>query len=303
MSTDIDDGTKEIIKHFVMESEELLDHTVADILALEENPEDELTNKIFRTFHTIKGNSMMLGFEKLASFLHRAEDFLTKLKESQVPLDRHGINVLLKIADVLMEIITSISHDFNDEDSQVDTQINSGLILIDKLLAARGMLIQTPGKNTGLPTAGQAPLEHNGQLTFLIVEDDALVRSILLEILSPYGNCQVAKDGEEALNAFRKKLTGQSIPNYDLICMDIKMPNMDGIEALKKIRRLEKENGIYQKNETNVIMITGLRDPKTVIESFYRSGATSYLIKPIKPNELERELTKMGITKIPRNTE
>lgn len=68
---------------------------------------------------------------------------------------------------------------------------------------------------------------------------------------------------------------------YDLICMDIMMPAMNGHESLKMIRDLEKEMGIVGSTEARVIMVTALEDPKNVIEAFYREGATSYLVKPV----------------------
>ncbi len=73
----------------------------------------------------------------------------------------------------------------------------------------------------------------------LIVEDDFISRRILRELLGMYFDCEIAVDGEEAVTAFR--LAHDSKSPYDLICMDIMMPKMDGHEALRLIRQLEKE--------------------------------------------------------------
>lgn len=131
------------------------------------------------------------------------------------------------------------------------------------------------------------------RLKVLIVEDDFISRRILKEILSPYGNCDMAKDGEEAIRAFY--LGWEEQAPYDLICMDIMMPEMDGQEALKRIRDMEKEMGIIGSKEVKVIMVSALDDPKNVIEAFHKGGATSYIVKPINKKNLIDEIQKLGL--------
>ncbi|GAM11614.1 hybrid signal transduction histidine kinase I [Geobacter sp. OR-1] len=127
----------------------------------------------------------------------------------------------------------------------------------------------------------------------LIVEDDFISRKILKEMLSPYGECDIAIDGQEAVQAFR--MAQEEGACYDLICMDIMMPNMDGQEAMKAIRALEKERGVSEGDEVKVVMTTALGDPKSVVEALYRGGATSYLVKPIGKNKLLSELRNFGL--------
>jgi len=122
----------------------------------------------------------------------------------------------------------------------------------------------------------------------LIVEDDFVARQLLKGILSDYSECDIVVDGEEAVQAHRIAL--EDGEPYDLICMDIMMPNMDGKESLKRIREFEKDNNISGSKEAKVIMITALGDPKTVFESFYKSGATSYLVKPINEEKFFNQL-------------
>ena len=77
--------------------------------------------------------------------------------------------------------------------------------------------------------------EQQGNLKILIVEDDFMVRQILRDILEPYGVVDIAVNGEEAVQAFRVAWR-QNHP-YDLICMDIMMPVMDGIALALSVAR------------------------------------------------------------------
>jgi len=129
----------------------------------------------------------------------------------------------------------------------------------------------------------------------LIVEDDFVCRQIMKDILKKYGECDIVVDGEEAIQAFR--LAWEDNEPYDLICMDIMMPRMDGKEALKHIRAYEREMKVRGSNEVKVVMTTALGDPKTVVESFYKSGATSYLVKPLTEEMILKEIQSFGLLK------
>ena len=132
----------------------------------------------------------------------------------------------------------------------------------------------------------------------LIVEDDFISRRIMKELLSPYFEADIAVNGEEGVASFR--LAHELKRPYDLICMDIMMPGVDGSEALKRIRQMEKELDVPPGLEVKVIMTTALDDPKTVIDTFYKGGATSYLVKPISKQRLVRELRTFGLI-VPEN--
>ncbi len=127
----------------------------------------------------------------------------------------------------------------------------------------------------------------------LITEDDFISRRILRELLTPYFDIEIAVDGEEAITAF--KLAHQAKQPFDLICMDIMMPKLDGRDALRQIRQTEKQMEIPPTLEVKVIMTTALDDPKTVFDSFYQDGATAYLVKPISKQKLARELRALGL--------
>ncbi|BCS53729.1 response regulator [Geobacter sp. SVR] len=127
----------------------------------------------------------------------------------------------------------------------------------------------------------------------LIAEDDFISRRILKDLLSGHFDCDIAINGEEAVASFRLSHEGRR--PYDLICMDIMMPSMDGQEALRQIRQFEVEMGVPQPHEVKVIMTTALDDPHSVISSYYRGGATSYLVKPITRQKLMQELRQLQL--------
>ncbi|WP_029459144.1 response regulator [Solidesulfovibrio alcoholivorans] len=127
----------------------------------------------------------------------------------------------------------------------------------------------------------------------LVVEDDFTSRKILQKILGPYGEVDIAVNGLEAVQAFTQSLDDAN--PYDLVCMDIMMPEMDGQTALRSIRAIEKERGIVPANEAKVIMTTALDDPKNVVEAYYKGGATSYVPKPIDKHMLLHLLKNLGL--------
>lgn len=130
------------------------------------------------------------------------------------------------------------------------------------------------------------------RMRILIVEDDLFERILLRKLLSHRGDCDMAVNGKEAVEAFRMAW-GEDKP-YDLICLDILMPEMDGFEALKLIRGYEEEKGIFGQKRVKVIMITGRDDSKSVLTSF-REGCEGYVVKPVEKESLEKQIKELGL--------
>lgn len=129
-------------------------------------------------------------------------------------------------------------------------------------------------------------------MRILVVEDDFVSRCLLCELLAPYGSCHVATDGKEALDAVRRALDAKE--PYQLICLDIMMPNMNGQEALRQIRALESERGIMLGEGVKIIMTTALSDAKNILEAF-NEQCEAYLVKPITRDTLTRQLQTLGL--------
>ena len=116
--------------------------------------------------------------------------------------------------------------------------------------------------------------------TLLIVDDEKSVRYSFERLFDSYYNVITAEDGPAALNILD---TGTG--NIDVVFLDVRMPGMDGIEVLKKIRGRNKN--------IPVIMMTAFSDSKTAIEAM-REGAFDYLLKPLR-NEQLREIIERAL--------
>ncbi len=117
------DEMQEIIQDFLVEAEELVEELDEDLVALEASPQDsELLNKIFRAFHTIKGSSSFLGFDKLTHLTHKLEDVLNRLRKFEIQLNSRMMDAILSGVDKMKEMIEAIKNgedidSFNIEDN------------------------------------------------------------------------------------------------------------------------------------------------------------------------------------------
>jgi two-component system chemotaxis response regulator CheY len=126
----------------------------------------------------------------------------------------------------------------------------------------------------------------------LIVEDEITSRVLLRELLKRYGLPHVAMNGKEAVEAVSSAIEARD--PYDLICLDIMMPEMNGQEALKRIRQMEAEAGFEPARRAKVIMTTAYADRDNVLEAI-KSQCDYFLVKPIDGRALLDELRRMGL--------
>ena len=129
-------------------------------------------------------------------------------------------------------------------------------------------------------------------MRILLAEDDFVTRKFMTNFLSKYGECDVTVDGMEAVDAFMLAL--EEGDPYQLVCLDIMMPVMDGYQALQGIRNLEKQKGISEEDSAKVVMTTALNDEKNVKMAF-ELGCVLYSGKPIDQERFEQALRKLGL--------
>lgn len=130
--------------------------------------------------------------------------------------------------------------------------------------------------------ASSAPASAN-PLKVLVAEDNIINQRLVVAMLHSLGHTGVVVgDGEKALKCLSKL-------KFDVVLMDVMMPNMDGIEALQAIRAQEQEQG----GHLPVIMATAHTEPGDAAR-FKRAGADGYLSKPIEIDQLNAELLRLS---------
>lgn len=111
----------------------------------------------------------------------------------------------------------------------------------------------------------------------LIVDDDELSLMLMSDILSPFGMCDTANNGIDAIALFEKAISG-GVP-YGLICLDILMPEMDGNQVLQQIRSIEDSMGIATPDAVKIIMVTSESDVDIILKA-YNIRCDVYVTKP-----------------------
>jgi len=129
-------------------------------------------------------------------------------------------------------------------------------------------------------------------LRILVVEDDFTCRRVMCHIVEAFGECDVAVDGEEAVEAVRLGLEGAT--PYDVIFLDIMMPKMDGQAALKAIRALELQYECQPGAGAKIFITSALDDSKNVLEAF-QSQCDGYIVKPYDKQKIVTELDARGL--------
>ncbi len=137
-------------------------------------------------------------------------------------------------------------------------------------------------------------LANENYMKVLIVEDDLVSAKFLSSTLSPIGEIKVAKNGREGYESFCDALEN-GVP-FDLIFLDVMMPEVDGHEALDAIRSFETDHGVPSGSEVKVVMTTALNDAQNIYVA-HSSGCTDYLVKPLSKERIYKALRKFGYLK------
>ena len=152
-------------------------------------------------------------------------------------------------------------------------------ILFDRLAALCGRPVGAAGDEAGEPTsvAGAAqPMDDAPPLRVLLAEDNPVNQMLAATVLKKAGHrVDLAGDGVEAVEAVRSR-------HYDLVLMDVQMPEMDGVEATGRIRALDGERSRIPIIAMTANAMQGDR------ESYLAAGMDDYVSKPIEWNNLMR---------------
>lgn len=120
----------------------------------------------------------------------------------------------------------------------------------------------------------------------MIVDDDEMGRMMLATLLEDFGPCDQAANGQEALELFDRAVADGS--PYDLICLDIIMPVMDGTETLRQIRERDQQRG----ERTKVFMISACNTPQDIENAFFEGDCDDYIVKPFRREAVSQMLSR-----------
>ncbi len=129
-------------------------------------------------------------------------------------------------------------------------------------------------------------------MKILIAEDDLASRKFLFKLLSQYGECDLTIDGIEALEAFA--IAYDLGEPYDLLCLDIMMPKIDGLKVLKTIREYENKKGIDDAEKCKVIITSALSESEVEFD-FPVTENEIYETKPVDSIRIKDALKKLEL--------
>lgn len=268
------DLNNELVKEYLGECREHLATIKLDLLAARKGGADkELLNRVFWAVRSVRGAGLF-GLANIRDLAQKMEDVLELIIAHKMVPTPYRILTLMRVTDRLYLL-------FQDPGSSNRADITDIISTLSDLCADHWAYAKRQrSKDSQARQEGWRP-------RVLLVEDDAASRLLLQTFLSRYGECHVAVNGKEGLEAFHAAMKREE--HYDLVCMDIMMPEMDGHEAVRQVRALEEAHGIPSTSGAKIIMTTAVEDLKEVIQCL-RDRSDGYLLKPIDLSKLLLEM-------------
>jgi len=278
------DLEEELLGDFAADCRERLEAAGADLCALENGgPEidEKIADRVVLAVHSVRAGAALFDLVKVGELAGRAQEVLDLIRARQMVPTPARVSVLLSATDRLLDLL-----DAPGKANKAD--ITGVMAALAGLLPPR-----QPALNPGQSVSAQTRPEGE-PLRVLLVEDDFASRLLLQTFLSRYGDCHVAVTGREAVDAFRASL-GRG-EKYDLICMDIMMPEMDGREAIRQMRDMEAARGVFSASGAKIIMTTAVSDLKEVGRCFHEL-CDGYLVKPIDLSKLLNQMKSYDLVR------
>ncbi|MCX5815061.1 MAG: chemotaxis protein CheA [Proteobacteria bacterium] len=190
-----DDEMQEIINDFIVESGELVENAIQDVVEIEQNQNEETINSIFRAVHTIKGTSSFLGFSALSNLAHRAEDLLGMIRKGEIIIDKEIADTLLEAMDLMRTMIEEIKeHGAEKQDTSVILNKLEILSKVEKKMLGEILIEEKIITKKELENVLDKQKEDkNKKLGEIVVEEKLITDKQLDNILS---NQKVRKDDQ-----------------------------------------------------------------------------------------------------------
>jgi len=269
--TDLDD---KIVGEYLAECHKHMVVAEEGLLAIEKGGAEidvTLVNRVFRAVHSVRG----VGFfdlSNISGLARRMEDVLVPIRSRAMAPTRRRVQVLLRASGRLRQLMQNPGASNQANIADLDSVLNDHMA--------------SSGKNSR-PSVADRARKGGGRLRSLLAEDDVASQFLLKTFLNRYGECHVAANGREAVDVFRASL--EEGPRFDLICMDIMMPEMDGRRAVRQVRALEEAHGIFSDDGAKIVMTTTVDDIQEVIRCF-QELCDAYLTKPIDLCQLLKQM-------------
>jgi two-component system chemotaxis response regulator CheY len=129
-------------------------------------------------------------------------------------------------------------------------------------------------------------------MKMLIVDDMQVSCRVLKGLLTKYGTCDIASNARDAIAAFQNAWK-EDVP-YRLICLDVMLPEIDGLKALEVLRKMEEAMNLEAAQRAHVIMVSASDDPHHQ-QKAKELGCDAFLVKPIFSTDLTKCLRDAGL--------
>lgn len=272
------DEMREIIEDFIVESSELVENVIQDVVEIEKSQDEEMINGIFRAVHTVKGTSSFLGFGVLSNLAHKAEDVLGKMRKKELVPNAYIADTLLEALDLMKLIIEDIRTK-GVEDSDASEVIDKlTRIFNDEIEASPPDGGESPETvQISVPETADGHGEPKVRLGELLVKEEVISVDELDELLKKQSQGEKKKIGEIVVEEklltegqLQGILTKQKVPvDEQTIRIDVKkldeLMNLVGELVLGK-NRLILVNSIAKKGEDGSGVMDSLSDVTNYIE-------------------------------------
>lgn len=128
-------------------------------------------------------------------------------------------------------------------------------------------------------------------MKILVVDDELVSRKKMLKIVSNFGACDEVEDGKGAIESVKKALESWNL--YQLITLDISLPDIRGTEVLSLIRKLEDARGLDAEEKAKILIVTAHSDVDTVKSCIGKCDG--YVIKPFNKEGMTEKIKKTGL--------
>lgn len=244
----------DVLEEFRIEAEELLNESEEILLKIESTSDYTADfNNLFRSFHSLKGAAGMFEIDELQGFMHTLEDQFESIR-NQSSMTQFQVDYFLTGVDCARKILAGEAYSFDS--STFKQGKNAQATQAADTLRAKAKKDQDSNPKKGL---------------IYIVDDEEFICETLADILNNH-NYEVKTFSDPSL-----VLPEVSKASPDLICTDLKMPDINGLELLKLIRE--------KKYDFPIVFISGFIDNDLLTEGLTR-GASGFLEKPFEEHQI-----------------